>query len=273
MKTAAEVMDRNFFYASPGDNIGMLLHQMAERDLGSVPVLDLAGRPLGVATTGEIEGCYDVEELIERLRRPAVCMDEHTPIDIAARTLALQPASGLVLVNGTGIAVGALSPTELLRATLGLDNVHASVPHLDRNNDWDDAPLLELGAAHRASEAPGVIVLSPGLDASAKRVVWAEPATNMRERLDQMLCKPQNDPRLEAILEAYPRHVRFRCLTIHDARQREQLATALFSGGCEAPPQPREPVASPRLSGVMPKVEPSAALGDESKSRFQLSQG
>jgi CBS domain-containing protein len=264
MKTAAEIMDRNFFYASPSDNVGMLLHQMAERGLGSVPVLDLAGRPLGVATTGEIEGCYDVEELIERLRRSAVCMDENTPIEIAARTLALHPSSSLVLVNAAGIAVGALSPIELLRATLGLDGVQASVPHLDRNNGWDDAPLLELGAAHRVSEAPGIILLSPGLDARAKRVVWAEPANNMRERLDQMLCKPQNDPRLEAILEAYPRNVHFRCLTIYDARQREQLASALCSvgcGGCATPPQPLEPEASPRMPGVMPKVGPIAAVG------------
>jgi CBS domain-containing protein len=263
MKTAAEIMDRNFFYASPSDNIGVLLHQMAERGLGSVPVLDLAGRPLGVATTGEIEGCYDVEELIERLRCSAVCMDENTPVDLAARTLALHPSSSLVLVNGTGIAVGALSPIELLRAKFGVDGDQASVPHLDRNNDWDDAPLLELGAAHRVSEAPGIILLSPGLDASAKRVVWAEPATNMRERLDQMLCKPQNDSRLEAILEAYPRNVRFRCLTIYDARQREKLASALCTvcEGDEASPLPLEPEASPRVSGVMPKVEPVAALG------------
>ena len=103
MKTAAEIMDRSFFYASPSDSIGVVLHQMAERGLGSVPVLDLEGRPLGVATTAEIEGCYDMEELIDRLRRCAVCMDENTPIDIAARTLALHSSSSLVLVNAAGV--------------------------------------------------------------------------------------------------------------------------------------------------------------------------
>lgn len=264
MKTAAEVMDRGFFYASPSDNIGVLLHEMAERGLGSVQVLDLAGRPVGVATTAEIDGCYDMEELIERLRGSAVCMDENTPIDIAARTLALHPSSSLVLVNASGIAVGALSPIELLRATLGLDGAQAAVPHVDRNNDWDDAPLLELGGAHRVAEAPGIILLSPGLDASAKRVVWAEPATNMRERLDQMLCKPQNDSGLEAILEAYPRNVRFRCLTVYDAEQREQLASALCTvgrGGGEALPQPLEPEAPPRASGVVTKAEAISAAG------------
>lgn len=264
MKTAAEIMDRSFFYASPTDNVGLLLHQMAERGLGSVPVLDLEGRPLGVATTAEIEGCYDVEELVERLRHAAVCMDENTPVDIAARTLALHPSSGLVLVNSNGVAVGALSPMDLLRAVLGLNGVHAPVQRTDRNSGWDDAPLLELGAAHRASEAPGIILLSPGLDASAKRVVWAEAATNLRERLDQMLCKPQDDVRLEAILEAYPRNVRFRCLTIYDASQREELASALCTvcgEGVVAAAKPGElETACP--SGVAPKAgDPISAIG------------
>ena len=262
MKTAAEIMDRNFFYASARDSIG-LLHQMAERGLGSVPVLDLEGRALGVATTAEIEGCYDVEELVERLRRPAVCMDENTPVDIAARTLALHPSSSLVLVNAAGIAVGELSPLELLRGVLGLDGAQAPVPHPDRNNDWDEAPLLELGAAHSVPEAPGIILLSPGFDASAKRVVWAEPATDMRYRLDQMLCKPQDDERLEAILEAYPRNVRFRCLTIYDAAQREQLASALCTVGHEDDASAGRPVpeAAPRASGVVTKARPISALG------------
>ncbi len=264
MKTAAEIMDRSFFYASPSDSIGPLLHQMAERGIGSVPVLDLQGRPLGVATTAEIEGCYDIEELIDRLRRCAVCMDENTPTDIAARTLALHPSSSLLLVNSAGVAVGALSPIELLRVVLGLDGAQAPVAHLDRNKDWDDAPLLELGAAHRVSDAPGIILLSPGLDASAKRVVWAEPATNMHERLDQMLCRPQDDARLEAILEAYPRNVRFRCLTMYDAQQREQLANALCtvcSDACVEPAMSHELAAPERVSGVVPKAAATSALG------------
>jgi CBS domain-containing protein len=264
MKTAAEIMDRNFFYASPSDSIGPLLHQMAERGIGSAPVLDLEGRPLGVATTGEIEGCYDIEELIDRLQRCAVCMDENAPVDVAARTLALHPSSSLLLVNAAGVAVGALSPLALLTAVMGLDGAQCPVPHLDRNKDWDDAPLLELGAAHRVSEAPGIILLSPGLDASAKRVVWAEPVTDMRERLDQMLCKPQDDTRLEAILEAYPRNVRFRCLAMYDAEQRSQLASALCTVCNErsaAEAKPFEPETSARVSAVVPKADTIAVVG------------
>jgi CBS domain-containing protein len=264
MKTAAEVMNRNFFYASPADRIGLLVHAMGERGLGSVIVLDLEGRPLGMATAGEVETSHSIETLIQDLRRPAVCTDEHTPIEIAARTLALHPSCCLVLVNGAGVAVGALSPLELLSAVLGLNGVGELVQADVRELDWNETDLLELSAAHRAPEAPGIILLSPSVDPSANPVVWAEAAENMRERLDQMLRNPQEDPRLERLLEAYPRTVRFRCITMHDAGQREQLASALCHvPGCTTPQpsQPAEPEPSPRISGVMSRIDPSIAIG------------
>jgi hypothetical protein len=259
MKTAAEVMNRNFFHASPTDTIGVLVREMGERGLGSVIVLDRKGRPLGVATSAEVESCYDVEELTERLHHPAVCMDEHTTLDIAARALALHPSYCLVLVDACGAAVGALSPIELLRGILRIDGHHGFAPSEDLETSWEKAELLELDAAHRAPRAPGIILLSPGLDSSAKRVVWAEPTDDMCERLDQMLRNPQFNPRLESILEVYPRTVRFRCLTIYDAGLRERLASALCTLGSDAgarSPQLDQPELAPDRSGVMPRVDP-----------------
>lgn len=259
MKTAAEVMNRSFLYACPLSSIGPLLNEMGERGLGSVPVLDLAGRPLGVATLAEVERCYDVEELTERLRRPALCMDENTPVDVAARTLARHPSSCLILVNAHGVAAGVLSPLDLLRAVLGLNGAADLMQAHEGDVSWDDAELLELGAVHQVPEAPGILLLSPGFDERKQRIVWAESATNMRERLDQMLRQPDDDPRLESILEAYPRTVRFRCLTIYDTAQRQQLAHELCNVAPRAPRTP-EPKPTSRISGVMPKVMVGAAL-------------
>ncbi len=97
MKTVADVMNRNFFHASPSDTIGVLLQQMAERGLGCVAVLNLDGKPGGVATTAEIERCYDAEELADNLQRAAVCMEVSSSIDVAARAGAapvLLPVAG-----------------------------------------------------------------------------------------------------------------------------------------------------------------------------------
>jgi CBS domain-containing protein len=272
MKTAAEVMNRKFFHASPTDTIGLLVREMGERGLGSVVVLDGKGRPLGVATSAEVESCYDFEELTERLRQPAVCMDEHIALDIAARTLALHPSCCLVLVDAGGAAVGVLSPIELLRGVLKIGGHHGFAPSADREASWEKAELLELDAAHRAPKAPGIILLSPGLDSSAKRVVWAEPTDDMRERLDQMLHNPQFNPRLESILEVYPRTVRFRCLTIYDAGLRERLASALCPLGADAgtrSDEPDQPELASGRSGVMPKVDPRVARESDNVCQSQ----
>lgn len=263
MKTAGEIMNRSFFYASPSDSIGQLLRGMSERALGSVVVLGLDGRPLGVATRAEVESCHDAEELARSLRRSAVCMDEHTPIDIAVRTLALHPSCSLVLLDAMGVAVGVLSPLELLRAELGIESDHALLQY-DRDSGWNAAELLELAAAHRVPAAPGIILLSPGFDQSAKRIVWAEATENMRERLDQMLRNPQLDARLEAILEVYPRTARFRYLTMYDCAQRERLAGALCNvPGCArcASKQAIEPALPGQSSpGSAPRAEQLPAL-------------
>ena len=248
MKTAAEIMNRDFHFASPADNIGALIQAMGARGVGTVAVLDLAGRPLGMATTAEVEGCYHMEGLAETLRRPALCMDQHTPIDIAARTLALHQADSLLLVNEHGVVVGTLSSHDLLRAVLGLDGTPLVRQEREADERWEDADMLDLGAAHRAPEAPGIILLSPGLDESSRRIVWAEATPNMRERLDHMLRNPQADARLEAMLDVYPRTVRFRCLTVYDVEQRDSLASAL----CNVTDAEVPTLRSPRTSGVMP---------------------
>jgi CBS domain-containing protein len=231
MKNAAEIMNRKFFAACLTDSIGPLLRQMAELGLGAIPVLDLRGRPLGEATVAEIERAHDMEEVTQRLTRPALCMDQNTPIEVAARALAMNRAVGLLLVDEHGVAVGSLSAIELLRATLGLNGAQSMTQPVDRDACWEEADYLDLGAVHRAPEAPGIILISPspGLNARDGRSVWAEAASNMRERLDEMLRNPQDNVRLEGMLDVYPRTLRFRCLTVFDAQQREELTHALCS--------------------------------------------
>lgn len=260
MTTAAEIMNRDFYFASPTDASGALLQEMGMRGVGTVVVLDLAGRPVGMATAGEVESCHDMEELAETLTRPALCMDQCSPIDVAARTLALHDSDCLLLLNEHGIAVGTLSSHELLRSVLGLNDTHAALQRGERDERWEEAELLELGAVHRAPEAPGIVLLSLGVDATGRRIVWAEATPNMRERLDHMLLKPQTDPRLEAMLDAYPRTLRFRCLTVYDADQRETLATALCNVDA-GQPAPR----TPRTSGVTAAVEHDLAANADAE--------
>lgn len=226
MKKAAEIMNRNFYAIAPDSAIATVLHEMAERGLGSVPVLDLERRPLGMATLAEIERCHHWEELTKGLMCPALTVHQETPADIAARTLGLHRASSLLLVDDQGAAVGSLTALDLLRYVLGLNGVRAETVRRS-DESWDRADYLEVGAVHRAPEAPGIILLSPGLGKDARHIVWAEAADNMRERLDEMLRTPQDDLQLESLLDVFPRTLRFQCVTVFDDQQRKQMAESL----------------------------------------------
>jgi CBS domain-containing protein len=193
-------------------------------------------------------------------------MDQHTPVDVAARTLALHHADSLLLLNEHGVAVGALSSHDLLRAVLGLNGAQV-LRERERDERWEDAEVMELGAAHRAPEAPGIILLSPGVDANSRRIVWAEATSNMRERLDHMLRNPQSDPRLEAMLDVYPRTLRFRCLTVFDSEQRESLANAL----CNVTDAEVPTLRSPKTSGVMAAVARGPANAEPEPAERSIS--
>jgi len=227
-KIAAEIMDQDFPYASQNDSILGLLQEMDHRGLGCAPVLDLAGHPLGMATVREIESCHNVKELTEHLKRPAVSVLQNVSIQEAAQALAKNGAESLVLLDERGVAVGALSALDLLRAMLGFNTTFCE-PGQEAAPRGARARGLhfDLDAVQHTPGAPGVILLSRSDDAEGKRPVWAEATDNLRERLDEMLRMPQQEPKLEALLADYPRMLHFRALIIRDPARRARFARAL----------------------------------------------
>ena len=226
-KTVADIMHPEFFHASQSDSIGQLLHDMAELGIGSAPVLDLAGHPLGMASVREIDGCRRVEELCDQLKQPVVTVHQDTNIEAAARTLAAHEADTLVLLDDHGVAVGALRALDLLRAVLGLA---PSRPERERSGHsrvgWSRGALLNLDSVHHAPQAAGIILFDPG-GSARPNIVWAEGTDNIRERLDQMLREPQDEPALEQLLGAYPRSVIYHVLVVTDADRRSRLLRSL----------------------------------------------
>lgn len=225
--TVAEIMDPDFFYASQNDSIGQLLHDMAALGLASTPVLDLQGHPLGMATARDIDGCRRVEELSEQLQQPVVSVHQNTPIDVAARTLAEHDSDCLVLLDDRGVAVGALRALDLLRAVLGLRVSRSTGDGTRHTTSWSRCELLDLDGVRHAPAAPGVLLLEPGPPGSKPNIVWVEATTNLRERLDEMLRLPQDEPTLERLLSVLPRTLMFRALVVSDPERRARLLRAL----------------------------------------------
>jgi CBS domain-containing protein len=225
-KTATEIMNRNFYFACPSDSVSSVLESMAARGLSRAPVLDLMGRPLGTATAREIEHCHDVGEVASHLRRTTISVPQHTDVETAARVLSESSADELVLTDDHGVAVGALSAMDLLRAVLG---THAAALDVTPppSGVWSEAAFLSTDGVHRAPAAPGLLLISHTDDADVRSAVWVESSENVQERLDEMLRMPQSDLRLERLLTPYPRTLRFRVLVMHDRERRERLAAAI----------------------------------------------
>jgi len=226
--TVAEIMDSHFFRASQTDPIGQVLQDMAKLGLGSAPVLDGGGHPMGMATLREIDRCRRMGEISEHPQHPVVSVHQNTSIDAAARALAEQHAECLVLVDDKGVAVGALRAHDLLCAVLGIGLSHSEKEDLPRHaGSWSRAALLNLDSLQRAPALPGLILLDAGGSSGRPNIVWVEASANIRERLDDMLLKPQTDPVLERLLEPYPRSVLFHSLVINDPERQARLLRSL----------------------------------------------
>jgi CBS domain-containing protein len=168
-----------------------------------------------------------VEELSEQLQQPVVSVHQNTPIDVAARTLAEHDSDCLVLVDDRGVAVGALRALDLLRAVLGLRVSRSTGDGARHTTSWSRGALLDLDNVRHAPPAPGILLLDPSPLGGKPHIAWVEATTNLRERLDEMLRLPQDEPVLERLLSVHPRMVTFRVLAVSDAERRARLLQAL----------------------------------------------
>jgi CBS domain-containing protein len=239
-------MDPNFLYASPAESIGALLQEMGQLGLCSIPVLDLQGHPLGVASAQELNQSRRVTELSERLHRPAVCVHESAGIEEAARVAVRENAETVLLVDDQGIAVGALRALDLLRALLNDACSSSPQPEAQQQEVWSPARLLDLESLRQAPSAAGVVLLEQATDEQSPEVVWVEAPLDLRGRLDEMLRLPQADPRLEALLAVYPRRLNFRTLVVADPERRSRFLHCLVRVLDAAPAQAETPPSASR---------------------------
>lgn len=133
MKRVDEIMSRHVITVGASDRVGDAIRTMGERDIRHLPVVDDAGRLIGIITDRDLRQCQpplDGDEVhilyaINLLDRPisalmgrevvAVAIDD--PIDAAIDAI-LQHNVGAVCVidRGSGALVGIVSYVDLLLA-------------------------------------------------------------------------------------------------------------------------------------------------------------
>jgi CBS domain protein len=236
-RTVDEIMNRELLAVQPDTQARELRELIRSFHVGAVPVLDDAGRPLGVVSMRDLletEGAA-----ADRMTKPAMCVATSATIDKAARQLAATDRHHLVVVDGAGVAVGMLSTLDLLRGVLGMPTRHPNAfPHWDEATQvsWsDDWPLDEQGCAS-APDAPGFVLVVRGGPGERDSVIWTEPCSSIRARATELVSKPSARP---APLASYPSQsgLRFRAAVVFDELARQRIAALLQDRLDHVPPE------------------------------------
>ncbi len=231
-----EIMNRELLAVVPETPVQAIRELLRTFAIGAVPVVNDERRPIGMVTSGAALDATGTAD--ERMTRPALCIEGSTPIESAARQLAVAGVHHLVVVDSAGVAIGIVSVLDVLRAMLGLSPHHpAAFPHWNATtqSSWtDEWPLDERHVSH-APDAPGVLVLVRGLAGETDAVVWVEACANVRRRLVGLTTLGSSAaPELARLLERHD--LRFRAAAVRNEAERDRITAGLRSDLEHRPP-------------------------------------
>ena len=186
----SEIMNRELFSVGPAEPVDVVLGSLVALGITGAPVVDEAGKPLGMVSWRDLVDGKPGRTAGERMTAPAATLAAEASIASAARRLARTGYHRLIVLDHSGRAVGMVSSLDVVRGLMGLPTPHpASFPHLDQETGlaWTDDVPLEIAELGAAPEGPGVLVLCHGGMGTPEKVVWAESVASVRRRLEEML--------------------------------------------------------------------------------------
>jgi CBS domain-containing protein len=240
-RTVREIINRELLSVHPEVSAEEVRNLLRSFSVSAVPVVDAAQRPMGVLSLRDlVENVHGAAG--GRMTQPAICVPESTPIEEAARQLARTDMHHLVVVDGSGAAVGMLSSLDLLRGLLGMPARHpATFPHWDEQTQafWTDEWMLDEHGCAQAPDAAGVLVLVSGVSGQPDTVVWSEDCANVRSRVSDLVSRPsEQEPALAKCLERPG--LRARAAAIRDESSRHRIVS-LFCDRIKHIPPPGAP--------------------------------
>jgi CBS domain-containing protein len=226
-----EIMNPELLALRPGERTDQALMSLDALQVTGAAVVDEQGRPLGVISLRDLMGGTGGKTVENRMTSPALVVRVDAAIQEAARLIGETGYRRLVVVDGTGCAVGMVSAVDVIRGLIGLPAEHpASFPHLDRKTglNWTDEEKLDMEKVEFAPPGPGLFTLIYGKAGLPETVVWVESCYNVRSRLISLLSIPEENPQLNIFLQ-HPEHLRFRAASVADEGLRKRLLEKLES--------------------------------------------
>lgn len=223
-----EIMNPELFRVRLGDVSSDVLNGILALGITGAPVVDDAGRPLGMVTLRDLVGRTGAKAG-GLMTSPATTISADVPIADAGRRLAETGRHRLVVVDADERAIGMVSAVDIVRGLLGLPIAHpASFPHLDEETHltWSDDAPLDLEHLDVVPDGPGLLQLVHGGAGLPERVVWVESCENVYARLTDMLATPQGDQAVLAWWLAQS-DMRFRTAAAADPAARRKAVEVL----------------------------------------------
>jgi len=116
--TVADVMTAQVIALRPKDPLARAYARALDEKISAVPVLDEDGRPVGILSKSDLllTSIRDQDTTAEEvMSSPVATIRQSAPLSLAAATMAKEGFHRLVVVDGSGIAVGILSSLDVLR--------------------------------------------------------------------------------------------------------------------------------------------------------------
>ena len=235
-RTVADIMNKELLALRRDLPAREALELLRSFGVGAAPILDEDGKPLGVVSLRdrlETDRC-----LQDVMTRPVACVSMSSTIEAAAEHMARGDRHHLVVVDGTGAAVGMLSTLDLLRALLDLPARHpAAFPHWDPSTraSWTDDRPLDAENSRQAPDTPGVLLLVTSRRGERDAIVWVEACTSVRARVLAYASRStQQEPALTRALALDG--LRFRASHVEDPATRDAIVGHLQSNLAHVPP-------------------------------------
>lgn len=232
-----EIMNRELFLLRRHDTVAAARLGILGMGITAAPVIDDAGRAIGVVALRDLVLAADGERVDARMTSPAVVVRAGAAVRDAGWLLGETGLRHVIVVDDhDGRAVGMLSTLDVLRSLLGIAARHpAAFPHLDsRGLTWtDDVPLVE-ERIDAAPDGPGIVTLVHDVVDRPAHIVWAEWTHNVRTRLLDYLSLPQQSAELARWLDRRD-ELRFRAAAVASEQVAATVVEELRGGGLPQP--------------------------------------
>jgi CBS domain-containing protein len=118
-----DFMNPQLVYIREGTRPEIALRRILDFGITAVPVLDDDDRPVGIVSLRDLA---DERKRETRVTEPAISIGVEESIPIAAAKLAEMGVHHLVVVDGSGRAMGMLSAVDIVRALIAAPAKHPS---------------------------------------------------------------------------------------------------------------------------------------------------